>query len=273
MKSYSTLDFLEALFNPGESTCFTDSGKGTLVEPVFSKGTATQFFSVNPLDTDRRDLNVTAFRTFLIECDRMPQDEQLAYIRGLGMPWTTCVDSGGKSVHFTICLAQDLADEASYRQFAARIHRAVEKADHTTKNPSRLSRLGGALRDNGKEQRILGIRGRVSHGMLENWLSTFPEAKHELKLAGPVAAGYGVLSQKTLDFVFSGLLSVEGRNNSLFMAACEFYRAGFTIQKAGGFLAQAFDFNGKDRDFAVREFEETILSAYRRAESDSRSKR
>lgn len=211
-----------------------------------------------------------AFRTFLLECDKMPQDEQMAYILGLGMPWTTCVDSGGKSLHFSICLNRDLPNEAAYRLLAARLHRAVEKADHTTKNPSRFSRLGGALRDNGKEQRILGIRGRVSLESLENWLGNFPSAVPE-PICGPVAEGAGQLSAQTLAFIFERS-APEGRNRALFMASCEFYRAGYSIERAEGYLRQAFDFTGADSDFTEKEFVDTVLSGYRRAAFDANHK-
>lgn len=270
MKSYTTKDFLEALFNPGESTCFSESGRGTFVDPVFSYCGSAQFFSVNPLVTDRRDANVAAFRTFLIECDRMPQVEQLDYVRTLGMPWTTCVDSGGRSVHFTLCLERPLDSEATYRQLAARIHRAVEKADHTTKNPSRFSRLGGAFRDNGKEQRILGIRGRISLDMLNAWLDRFPEAAAPTQVEEHTQVLENKhLSKQTLEFIFERK-APEGRNNALFKAACNFCRAGYSIGSAAAYLEQAFEFGGRDSDVSQSEFLTTIKSAFRRTEQDAK---
>lgn len=207
-----------------------------------------------------------AFRTILLECDKMAQEEQLAYIRGLGMPWTACVDSGGKSVHFLICLEKDLQNESDYRNLVARIHRVVEKADHTTKNPSRLSRLPGVFRDEtGKEQKLIALRGKVSLDCLEAWLGGFPES--EKVSAEPVSEGQ--LSTQTLHLVFNGVGPTPGRNHRLFMAACEFYRAGYSVEKASEYLKQGFDFHGKDFDFTRAEFDATIKSAYTRAEFDA----
>lgn len=266
---YNTAQFFQAIFNADELTCFSMTAKATFLSKVSDWSERQDpFFSVNPLHTSRADANVTAFRTFLIECDKLPKHEQLEYIKGLGMPWTTCVDSGGKSVHFTICLDRDLPNEAAYRKLAARIHRVVDKADHTTKNPSRFSRVGGAIRDNGKEQKILGIRGRVSIEVLENWLSQFPDVKQEAEPMAAVGKGEGQLSAQTLNFIFHKQ-APDGRNRALFMAACEFYRAGYTVQRAEGFLRQAFDFEGKDADFTEQEFMSTLYSAYRRAEQDA----
>jgi hypothetical protein len=171
-------DFLDMLFRPGEATCFAPNPYGTdvsRVEAILPLYDA-KFFSINPLTAaGRADANVTAYRNFLIELDGGTMDEQLHYIAELEMPWTSCVYSGGKSLHFIIALEESLPDEAAYRRLAAHLHAAVEKADHSTKNPSRLSRLPGVIRpDTGKEQRLIRLNERITLSDFEAWLSRFP---------------------------------------------------------------------------------------------------
>src|SRR4051812_31330148 len=103
--------FYEVLFDPGQSTCFTVSPRGTAVMPVIPESERPRarynYFSINALDARadrdpsesyhapnkprRADHNVVCFRNILIEMDSGTLGEQLALLPSTGIPWSTCV--------------------------------------------------------------------------------------------------------------------------------------------------------------------------------------
>jgi hypothetical protein len=173
------MDFLSALFNSGESTCFAKHTQGTSVFDAFDPPGWAVFFSINPLVDRRLDDNVTAFRNFLIELDSGALDEQRRLVEASDLPWNTCVYSGGKSHHYIVTLEDALPDEQTYRDYAARIHQLLElkgvHADPSTKNPSRFSRLPGRTRpDTGLEQELVAVRGNICRRQLDGWLAELP---------------------------------------------------------------------------------------------------
>lgn len=167
---------LNVLFDPGQRTCYSFDAKGTAVykQPQLDR----EFFSINALhpskdlcptedyhnvDKPRRaDGNVVCFRNFLVEIDSMPLDLQIKYVRDL-VPVSTITYSGGKSYHFIISLAQPCEDIDEYRTVARRLLKLLDKADHSCKNPSRLSRVPGAIRKKQDvEQRLVFVGKRVN---------------------------------------------------------------------------------------------------------------
>ena len=111
----------------------------------------------NPLDgKDVRDENVTSYRYALVECDTLPVGRQLALIHQLELPVAVMVHSGKKSLHAVIRV-----DAISYEEYRKRVDYLYSvcrknglELDRQNRNPSRLSRMPGVMRD-GRPQYIV----------------------------------------------------------------------------------------------------------------------
>lgn len=166
----------------------------------------------NPLDgKGASDRNVTAFRYALVESDVLPIQEQLAAYQNLELPIACLVHSGGKSVHAIVHI--DAPDESEYRKRVLFMYSFLSAhgltVDQANKNPSRLSRLPGVLR-NGNRQKLLAVNtGRQSwqdwmdfvEGVefdlpqmerLDTLLANKPELPEEL-ITGVLRAGHKML--------------------------------------------------------------------------------
>lgn len=180
-------NFLGTLFEPQSLICFTDhmNGYRAFTAPIESD----ILFSINNLAPEdrqptkswhskgvprRADSNVAQFRNFLLELDGMPLDEQEKYVRDL-VPITSITYSGSKSNHFILSLETPLSGLPEYQTWARRLHKLVTKADHTTKNPSRLSRLPFRVRpETGLEQRLIYLGARIKNADLDAMLPQLP---------------------------------------------------------------------------------------------------
>ena len=112
---------------------------------------------MNPLDgKGQSDRNVSAYRYVLIESDELPKEDQERIYRKYELPVAALVDSAGKSVHAVVRI--DAPDEQEYRRRVNYLFRFLElrgfPVDNANKNPSRLSRMPGVLR-NGVMQELL----------------------------------------------------------------------------------------------------------------------
>ena len=111
----------------------------------------------NPLDGEGvTDKNVTAYRYALIESDSMPIPQQYALLQELKLPIRILVHSGKKSLHAIVKI--DAEDYDEYKQRVNWLYDICErnklKLDRQNRNPSRLSRLPGIMR-NGRPQYIV----------------------------------------------------------------------------------------------------------------------
>lgn len=111
----------------------------------------------NPLDGKGvKNDNVTEFRYALIECDDTELDKQNALIRELELPVAALVYSGNKSIHAIVKV--DAADYHEYRKRVDYLYDVCRKnglkIDQQNRNPSRLSRMPGIMR-NGKKQFLM----------------------------------------------------------------------------------------------------------------------
>lgn len=111
----------------------------------------------NPLDGKGvKNENVTDFRYALVESDSMPIEQQNAVIRELELPVAMLVYSGGKSVHAIVKIDAPNYDE--YRRRVDFLYKVCKEQgldiDKQNRNPSRLSRMPGVIR-NGKKQFIV----------------------------------------------------------------------------------------------------------------------
>lgn len=274
--SPSTLDFCATLFDPGQATCFANTAYGADIYYVSQAANLVKppaFFSINAIKpgSRRNDNNVVALRSFLIECDDGPLKVQSTYIKALQVPWATLTFSGSKSLHYIIALDTPLESKAIYDAYARRIHKVVEKCDHTTKNPSRLSRFPGHFREEkGYLQKLIEVRQRIPLSQLEMWLVDHgvPYEEPRVSFATPalleVADGVFMLSEPnhfTDRFIAFG--SERGqRNKDLYLAAHDLRECGYSMEVAISMLEKSPVVN--EFDFSRKEFERTILSAFQK---------
>lgn len=121
----------------------------------------------NPFDGKGvKNENVTAYRYALVESDTLPIPEQNALFRKMELPIAAMVHSGGKSLHAIVHI--DAENYEEYRKRVEFLYDFLEKngitIDKQNRNPSRLSRMPGVVR-NGNRQYLVGTNiGR------KNWL-------------------------------------------------------------------------------------------------------
>lgn len=111
----------------------------------------------NPLDGKGvKNENVTDYRYALVESDSMPIEQQNAVIRELELPVAMLVYSGGKSLHAIVKIEAQNYDE--YRKRVDYLYKVCKEngldIDKQNRNPSRLSRMPGVIR-NGRKQFII----------------------------------------------------------------------------------------------------------------------
>ena len=135
---------------------------------------------INPLDGKGvKDINVTDYRYVLIESDSLAIERQNALMRELELPIVTLTHTGGKSLHAVVRV--DARDREEYRRRVAYIFDVCAKngldIDRSCKNPSRLSRFPGFMR-NGHPQFIVDTNiGKASY---EEWHDYIEEISDEL---------------------------------------------------------------------------------------------
>ena len=108
----------------------------------------------NPLDGKGcKNENVTEYRYALVESDEMDINTQNALLRELELPIAALVHSGGKSIHAIVKIEADTYSE--YRKRVDYLYKICEKnglnVDTQNKNPSRLSRMPGIIRNGHKQ--------------------------------------------------------------------------------------------------------------------------
>lgn len=132
----------------------------------------------NPLDGKGvSDANVTAFRYALVECDVLPISKQYALIKQLELPVVVLVHSGKKSLHAIVRI--DAESFGEYRSRVDYLYKVCEKnglkLDTNNRNPSRLSRLPGAIRQ-GRPQYI--VASQIGQESWDKW-KEFIEAAND----------------------------------------------------------------------------------------------
>lgn len=138
----------------------------------------------NPLDSKGvKNENVTDYRYALVESDSMALEEQNALIRELELPVAMLVYSGGKSIHAIIKI--DASDYSEYRKRVDYLYNICHKngleIDKQNRNPSRLSRLPGVMR-NGKKQYIIDTNiGKESFTEWQDWIESINDDMPEVE--------------------------------------------------------------------------------------------
>lgn len=128
----------------------------------------------NPLDGKGiKNANVTEFRYALVECDDIDIGKQYALIKELELPVVTLVHSGGKSLHAVVRIDAGTNQE-EYRKRVDYLYKVCEKnglkVDTQNKNPSRLSRLPGVMRNGHKQFLVATNIGKRSWDEWKEWI-------------------------------------------------------------------------------------------------------
>lgn len=129
----------------------------------------------NPLDGKGcKNENVTDFRYALVESDTEEIEKQNAIIRELELPVACLVHSGKKSLHAIVKV--DAADYSEYRKRVDYLYNICQKngikIDTQNRNPSRLSRMPGIIR-NGKKQFLVDTNiGKQSWAEWYEWIES-----------------------------------------------------------------------------------------------------
>ncbi len=100
------------------------------------------------------DADVTAHRFALVESDILPLDLQLSVLARLPLPIAAIIFSGRKSYHALVQV--DAPDAVAYRRDVGRMLALLRPLgfDQSTGNPSRMSRLPGAMRGEGLQRLV-----------------------------------------------------------------------------------------------------------------------
>ena len=113
----------------------------------------------NPMkERGSADRDVTRYSYALVECDDMDLHDQISAYKMLRLPIATMTFSGKKSIHAVVRV-----DAENEKEYKARVEKLYEilhnngiSVDKKNKNPSRMTRLPGVIRE-GKQQRLLDV--------------------------------------------------------------------------------------------------------------------
>ncbi|HEM3662612.1 TPA: AAA family ATPase [Streptococcus suis] len=137
------------------------------------KEEAGAWIRFNPLDSKGvKNDNVTDFRYALVESDSMELGKQYALFKELELPIAALVHSGKKSLHAIVKV--DARDYQEYRKRVDYIYQICKKngldIDTQNRNPSRLSRMPGIMR-NGKKQFLIDTNiGKTNYEEWYQWI-------------------------------------------------------------------------------------------------------
>lgn len=166
------------------------------------------YICINPLDGDYiGNKNVTSYRHALVESDEMERGKFAAIVKQLNLPVAAMVDSGNKSLHAIVRI-----DAENAQQYSERVRVLYERCekngiviDKANKNPSRLSRMPGAMRD-GKRQFLAGLSQGA--GDWEEWEEWYAEETDELPDSVPLDRMLGDNLPPLKPALIDGLLRV-----------------------------------------------------------------
>jgi len=222
------------------------------------------FATINPINGSRQDKNVTKFRSFLIELDDGTLPEQKKYVEDMGMPYSICVFSGNKSLHYGIVLDEPLSNKNTWKDINQWILNIMSKSDQQNKNPARNIRFPGNKRTNGKglKQSLVEMNGRVKKSDLIKWLNKHIDCKPVpiiRKIKNNTVPSLKNIPKYVKDMLENGIY--EERNSNWFNVACAFANIGYEEEDVINILENFFT---EEKDFTYREWKTTIKSAFKR---------
>ena len=223
--------------------------------------------AINPVKGFRRDENVTSFRSFLVELDDGGIVEQKRYIEQMNMPYSICIFSGNKSLHYGIVLENDLPDYNTWKYINKWVLNIMQRADQQTLNPTRSIRFPNHMRkdDKQRKQALVFCGKRIKNEDLYIWLNKFPEQKPQpVKKNVPKSPNFGInrydkIPRWVKNKLLTGILSE--RNNTWFSIGCALGKVGYDDDEAITVLEPYFT---EDEDFDIQEWESAIKSGVMR---------
>ena len=197
-------EFLDVLFDFDDKIAFgmDDASACKPIDPLPDwLYTKANKFCINPLHTWRDGKNVTAINSFLFEIDKdddgnlIPIKQQVKMFLESGLPYTTMVFSGTKSVHCIVRLTEPVHSDW-FRSWWEAIDRVLTAKglpiDAATMKIPQLSRVPGSIRIDkvkdeegketlveGKKQTLIHINRRVTQSEIKEWLATNGEEVRE----------------------------------------------------------------------------------------------
>lgn len=127
----------------------------------------------NPLDGQGvMNENVRGFRFALVESDAMDINDQYTILKELELPIACLVHSGKKSLHAIVRVDADTYEE--YRKRVDYLYTVCQKnglvVDKQNRNPSRLSRMPGVMRNGIPQYLIATNMGKASWSEWKEWI-------------------------------------------------------------------------------------------------------
>lgn len=149
----------------------------------------------NPLDGKGvKNENVTDYRYALVESDSMELEKQNALVRELELPIACLVHSGKKSIHAIVKINASNYEE--YRKRVDYLYAVLKKngmeVDTQNKNPSRLSRMPGVMR-NGQKQYLIDTN--IGKASFEEWREWIEALNDELPDPDNLSAAWGAMPE------------------------------------------------------------------------------
>jgi len=244
-------------------------GKGyapkTLEQSIEQCPTDTlQLVALNPVNGYRTDSNVYKYRSFMVEMDTgtgTAEDlqSQATHIKNYDLPFSACIFSGGKSLHYLITLDEDIETEEEWRHLAEWILAAIPLADQMTKNPTRSIRVPGAYRTEKKKfQKLIKIGERISKDTLMAWLRRFPgdEPKKYVREYRSDTPQFSLIKPWVLKLLNDGLNPNRGRSNQWYSISYEFALRGYsefdTIELLSAYFVESKTFKRKELLTAIK---------------------
>ena len=148
------------------------------------KEEAGAWIRFNPLDGKGvKNDNVSDYRYALVESDNMEIEKQNAIMRELELPIAIMVHSGKRSIHSIVRI--DAPNYEEYRKRVDYLYNVCKKnglnIDNQNRNPSRLSRLPGIVR-NGKKQFIIDTNiGKADWDEWHEWIEDLNDDLPEIE--------------------------------------------------------------------------------------------
>lgn len=221
----------------------------------------------NAMRGERLDTRA-GLRTFLLEWDTGTVDEQLQHIKDNGIPVSSLVWSGNKSVHALIVLETPIPNIDAYR-YLARWACTAAGADGANINPCRFTRIPECVNvETLSEQTLLFIGKRTPNAVFDAWLMK-NHSKAPVAAAEPIVRKFDTPNLNGLKpwtkMLLNKGLRKGSRNRAMYEIAVDLWRNGFSKDQALVYLGQKRGILVQE-DFSWKEIHTTVWSAYRRLE-------
>lgn len=173
--------FLTVLFDEEDRVAWGDEPKtcNKPLDPIPGfLDTEDMRFCINGLKEWRNTPNITQFTSLLFECDdkRYSTEEQAEMFNQSGIPYTTMVESGNKSIHVIVRFSEPMKSKAHHDKWWKAISLALRKwgivSDDRARLVTQLTRMPGSTRkDTGQVQKLIHIGERIEMTRMKEWLA------------------------------------------------------------------------------------------------------